>query len=246
MKLELQNVRKVFKAGAGDLEALADVSFSVAEGSFVSIVGVSGCGKTTLLKIIASLLKPTSGIISIQGENKRLGYIPQTLALFPWLDVYQNVLFPLELASAETRSENQKKIMAQRALSLVDLLQFQHYSISQLSGGMQQRVAIARAIVAEPRLLLMDEPFRALDEISRERLNCELLRIWSEIRPTTVMVTHSLREAVFLSQQVIVLSPRPGRVVEIFDIDLDCSREAETEGGSKSLDFVNKIRAVIG
>lgn len=252
MKLiEARNVSKTFPIPGGALEAITDISFSVSGGSLVSIVGVSGCGKTTLLKIIAGLLKPTSGEIFIAGKSpgqaaEKLGYIPQDLALLPWLNVRQNVAFPLELASADKDFQDRKNLAVEKALSLVGLLEFQRCWVNQLSGGMKQRIAIARALVSEPTLLLMDEPFRSLDEINRERLNYELLKIWYELQPTILMVTHSLREAVYMSEQIIVLSSRPAKVVDILDVRLGFPRRPEMEIEPEFKALINKLRLAIG
>ncbi|TYQ10506.1 UNVERIFIED_ORG: NitT/TauT family transport system ATP-binding protein [Gordonia westfalica J30] len=211
-------------ADGGDVIALADLDLDIAEGEFISLVGPSGCGKTTLLKIIGDLLAPTSGTVEIDGysprqlrQSQRIGQVFQSAELLPWKTIADNLVLLAKL-SGKTVGREQIEAMAQ-TLGLQDFL---HRYPHELSGGMQQRAAIGRALLLDPALLLMDEPFGALDEITRENLNMELQRIWSEHRKTVVFVTHSLSEAAFLSDRVIVMSGRPGRVVA--DVRIEAPR----------------------
>ena len=220
------------EGSARRVEALRDVGFTVGEGQFVSIIGPSGCGKSTLLKIVADLLPPSSGRVSVFGddahrarERRSFGFVFQTPLLFPWRTSLDNVALMLEiqgLGRAERRGR------ARQFLELVGLSGFEAHRPNELSGGMQQRVAIARALSFEPRILLMDEPFGALDAITRDRMGVELLRIWERTRKTVLLVTHSIPEAVLLSDLVITFTPRPGRVRAVHPIDLPRPRTQET------------------
>jgi len=226
--ISLKNVKKTYRTGGTELEALGDVTFDVFPKEFVSIVGPSGCGKTTLLKIIAGLLPKSSGEIDVDREDfdisREVGFVFQKPLLLHWRKVIDNVLLPIEILKKD------RKAMMERArslLALVGLEGFEDRYPGELSGGMQQRVSIARALVHDPKLLLMDEPFGALDAITRERLNIELLRIWEETGKTILFVTHGINEAVFLSDRVIVLSARPSRMIESLDIKLPRPRLQE-------------------
>jgi len=226
--LSLKNVKKTYRTGGTELEALGDVTFDVFPKEFVSIVGPSGCGKTTLLKIIAGLLPKSSGEIVVDKEDfditREVGFVFQKPLLLHWRKVIDNVLLPIEILKKD------RKVMEERArylLALVGLEGFEDRYPGELSGGMQQRVSIARALVHDPKMLLMDEPFGALDAITRERLNIELLRIWQETGKTILFVTHGINEAVFLSDRVIVLSARPSRMIESLDIQLPRPRLQE-------------------
>jgi NitT/TauT family transport system ATP-binding protein len=208
-----------FQTADTPVVALSDVDLDIARGEFVSFIGPSGCGKTTLMRVIADLERPTAGTILVNGvspEQARLqrayGYVFQAAALYPWRNVLRNVMLPLEIigVAADARRER-----ARRQLALVGLEGFEGKFPWQLSGGMQQRVSIARAMALEPELLLMDEPFGALDEITRDHLNEQLLRLWEQTAKTVIFVTHSISEAVFLSNRIVVMSPRPGRIIDL-------------------------------
>ena len=222
-KLSIEKVSKSFRSRAGTVLALDKVSLNVAEAEFVCIVGASGCGKSTLLNIIAGLEKPDSGTVLADGKpvtapgRERLVMF-QEPALFPWLDVLGNVLFPLKLKPNLTKKD--RRDVAKYYLELVDLTRFERANIHELSGGMKQRVALARALAPNPRVLLMDEPFAALDALTREQLYGDLQRIWKARRKTIVFVTHNVREAVCLGDRVLLFSPHPGRVQEEFAIEL--------------------------
>jgi NitT/TauT family transport system ATP-binding protein len=222
-QVEVEGLTKTFRNGDKTLTALRDISLCVAPGEFVGVIGPSGCGKTTLLRLIGGLLQPTRGTVRVDGgpsraaqRGKQIGYVFQDACLLPWRTVFENVRLPLEVNHRNGGSNRQR---AERLLELVRLEEFKRYYPRELSGGMQQRVAIARALVFEPSLLLMDEPFGSLDEITREAMRYELLRVWEasrretgELGRTVVFVTHSIAEAVLLSDQVIVFTSAPGRV----------------------------------
>ncbi len=215
--LEADHLSKQFAARQGPLSAVEDVSFSVAPGEFLCIVGPSGCGKSTLLRLLAGLLQPDRGEVRLHGQpltgpRREIGFVFQKANLMPWRTVFDNIMLPLQI---QRMPEDSAKRRAVRALELVGLIEFAQSYPRELSGGMEQRVAIARALVHEPEILLLDEPFGALDALTRERLNQELLRLWDASRQTVVMVTHDIREAVFLADRVLVLSQRPGRVTAI-------------------------------
>ena len=226
--ISLRNVKKVYRTRDTELEALGDVSFDVFPGEFVSVVGPSGCGKTTLLKILAGLLPHSSGEIVVESENfdieREVGFVFQKPLLLHWRKVLDNVLLPIEILKINRKSMVGR---ARELLSLVGLDGFEDRYPNELSGGMQQRVSIARALIHDPKLLLMDEPFGALDAITRERLNMELLHIWEETKKTILFVTHGINEAVFLSDRVIVLTARPSRMAASLDINLPRPRSQE-------------------
>jgi len=233
----------------GEVTALSDVSLDVAPGSFVSLIGPSGCGKSTLLRVIADLLEPSSGEVVVAGKTPRLartdrdyGMVFQKATLFDWRTVRRNVELPLELMGWDRAS---RRARADEMLALVELTDFARHRPAQLSGGMQQRVAIARALAFSPKLLLMDEPFGALDEITRERLNLELLDIWTKTRTTVVFVTHSIPEAVFLSTDVVVMSPRPGRVLRRIPVDLPRPRDTGTRELDRYFELVTEVRETL-
>lgn len=226
--ISIRNVKKTYRTRDTELEALGDVSFDLFSGEFVSIVGPSGCGKTTLLKILAGLLPKSGGEIVVDGSSfditREVGFVFQKPLLLHWRKILDNVLLPVEILKADRRAMTSR---ARELLALVGLEGFEDRYPNELSGGMQQRVSIARALIHDPKLLLMDEPFGALDAITRERLNLELLRIWGETRKTILFVTHGINEAVFLSDRVVVLTARPSRMAASLDIGLPRPRTQE-------------------
>ena len=227
-KLAIENVSKNFQSASGTVLALDRVSLNVAEGEFVCLVGASGCGKSTLLNIIAGLEKPDSGTVRADGKpvtgpgRERLVMF-QEPALFPWLDVFGNVLFGLKLKPTLTNKD--RRDVAKYYLELVGLSRFEHANIHELSGGMKQRVSLARALAPNPRVLLMDEPFAALDALTREQLYGDIQEIWSARRKTIVFVTHNVREAACLGDRVLLFSPHPGRIHEEFSVKLPRPRD---------------------
>lgn len=245
--INVENVSKSY----GELQVLVDISFDVNEGEFISIIGSSGCGKTTLLKIIGGLIEPTKGKSLIKdytsdlGLKKReIGFVFQNSNLLPWRNSLKNVKLPLEIIDKKENS----LIDPLEMLNIVGLKGFENAYPNELSGGMQQRVAIARALTFEPSILLMDEPFGALDEITRDKMNLELLRIWKDKKTTisTIMfVTHSIPEAVFLSDKVIVLSKRPSKIESIVNIDLPRPRKTEIKSSQKFMEYIECIREVL-
>jgi NitT/TauT family transport system ATP-binding protein len=215
--------------GTEPVEALRDITFEVGDNEFVSIIGPSGCGKSTMLRLISDLLPVTSGRVLIDREPARvarrrrdIGFVFQEPALMPWRSATKNVRLPLEVLRRDGAAGKKKAL---ELLDLVGLGEFIGKRPDQLSGGMRQRVSIARALTYDPGLLLMDEPFGALDQITRDEMNAELLKIWEQLRCTVIFVTHSIAEAIFLSDRVVVLSPRPGRIVEIVDVPLSRPRD---------------------
>ncbi len=240
-----------FHTDAGDVQALDSVYLSVERGQFVSLLGPSGCGKSTLLRVVADLIPPSGGEVEVLGkapENARrereLGFVFQDAALLPWRTAIANVRLPLEVGKFAQRGRPAAR--PEELLELVGLKGFENALPKQLSGGMRQRVSIARALVAEPGILLMDEPFGALDEIQRDRLNVELLRIWQKTGLTVLFVTHSIPEAIFLSQRIIVMSPRPGRVKELVDIDLPYPRDLAVKDTPQFGQYASHLRRLLG
>ena len=226
--LQAIRVSKEYVTFQGALSAVEDVSFDVAEGEFLCLVGPSGCGKSTLLRLLAGLLLPDRGQVclhglSLTGPCREVGVVFQKASLMPWRTVFDNVLLPLQIQRI-SQAEGRKRVMD--VLRLVDLAEFADSYPRELSGGMEQRVAIARALAFEPEILLLDEPFGALDALTRERLNVGLLQIWEASRKTVVMVTHDIREAVFLADRVLVISQRPGRVAAVVPVDLPRPRSS--------------------
>src|SRR5438105_6236214 len=227
-KLAIENVSKSFESASGTVLALDRVSLNVAEGEFVCLVGASGCGKSTLLNIIAGLEKPDNGTVLADGKpvtapgRDRLVMFQES-ALFPWLNVFGNVLFPLKLKPNLTKKD--RRDVAKYYLELVELTRFERANIHELSGGMKQRVALARALAPNPRVLLMDEPFAALDALTREQLYGDIQRIWKARNKTIVFVTHNVREAACLGDRVLLFSPHPGRIQEEFNIELPRPRD---------------------
>jgi len=224
-----ENLQMTFAAPESPLEALAEASFSLQANEFVSIIGPSGCGKSTLLRILAGLVRPTHGRVLLAGEpldapQRRIGFVFQRANLMPWRSTLRNVMLPLEVMGVP-RAEAESRACAM--LTLVGLEDFAHTWPRDLSGGMSQRVALARALVYDPDVLLLDEPFGALDALTRERMNGELLDIWQARRVTVLMVTHNIQEAVFLSDRVLTMSPRPGRIEQDVRVDLPRPRAQE-------------------
>lgn len=245
-EIEVNDVSMRYQTGTKEVLALKNVNLEIHKGEFVSLLGPSGCGKTTLLRLMADLLQPTDGEIKITGNTpqearlaRRYGMVFQNPVLYAWRKVINNVKLPLEVMGVPKEKQNDK---AMSLLDLVGLKEFADKYPWQLSGGMQQRVAIARALATDPEILLMDEPFSALDEFSRERLNSELLSIWSKIGNTVVFVTHSIPEAVFLSDRVFVLSPHPGRLSAVVDINLPRPRDKEIRNSTEFFSLVTQIR----
>jgi NitT/TauT family transport system ATP-binding protein len=233
----------------GELEVVHGIDFEIDAGEFLVLVGPSGCGKSTLLRIIGDLISPTAGTASVNGKSaerarrdRDYGIVFQQAVLYDWRTVGRNIELPLELANWDRK---RRKARVAEMLELVELGGFEGHHPWQLSGGMQQRVAIARALSFEPALLLMDEPFGALDEMTRERLNSELLRIWAETESTVVFVTHSIPEAVFLSTRVVVMSARPGRIAEVIDIDLPQPRTGTMREETRFFELVTSVREAL-
>src|SRR6058998_4221998 len=254
-KLAIEGVSKSFRSASGTVLALDRVSLNVAEGEFVCLVGASGCGKTTLLNIIAGLEKPDSGTVladgkPVTGPGRERLIMFQEPALFPWLDVLGNVLFPLKLKPNLTKKD--RRDVAKYYLELVELTRFERANIHELSGGMKQRVSLARALAPNPRVLLMDEPFAALDALTREQLYGDIQEIWKARRKTIVFVTHNVREAACLGDRVLVFSPHPGRIREEFPVDLSRPRDinsvdlaAHATEITKALKSVGKTETVV-
>ena len=246
--ISLNRVTRIFNSRDGDqVTALQDVSLEIGRNEFITLVGPSGCGKSTLLRIVAGLILPTAGRASIGGEEiteprAETGIVFQAPTLLPWASVLDNVLFPLRMMHRIDSTSTDK---AMALLKLVGLTGFEGKSPRELSGGMQQRVAICRALVHDPDILLMDEPFGALDALTREEMTMELLRIWSERPKTVLFVTHSITEAVVLADRVVVMSPRPGRIAEIIDIGLPRPRSFETEATPEFHEASHSIRQLI-
>jgi NitT/TauT family transport system ATP-binding protein len=245
--ISIQNVSMVYSGRGELLLAVSDVSLDIAEGEFVSLIGPSGCGKSTLLRLIGDLLQPSSGRIEVHGksaaaarQSRDYGMVFQAPVLYDWRTVRCNVQLPLELMKVPKRERASR---SQELLDLVGLGEFGDRYPWELSGGMQQRVAIARALSFRPSILLMDEPFGALDEMTRERLNMELLNIWSQTGTTVVFVTHSIPEAVFLSDRIVIMTPRPGRIEHIVDVDLPRPREGDIREDPRFFNLIAEVRS---
>lgn len=245
-EITIDHVSMSYQTDAAEVLALKDVTVDIQKGEFVSLLGPSGCGKTTLLRIMADLIQPTSGSITVSGGTakearlaRKYGIVFQSPVLYDWRKVKKNITLPLEMMGL---SKEEREERANSLLDLVGLSKFKDKYPWQLSGGMQQRVAIARALAIEPEILLMDEPFSALDEFSRERLNEELLSIWSKVGNTVVFVTHSIPEAVFLSDRVFVLSPHPGRLSKVVEINLPRPRREEMRNSPEFYQLISDIR----
>jgi NitT/TauT family transport system ATP-binding protein len=235
-----------FETADGPVHALSNIDLSVERGEFISFIGPSGCGKTTLLRVIADLEQPTDGTITVNGvsphqarSDRAYGYVFQAAALYPWRTIARNVGLPLEIMGL---SKAEQKARIEKNLALVNLTGFERKFPWQLSGGMQQRASIARALAVEPDLLLMDEPFGALDEIVRDHLNEQLLQLWDKTGKTVVFVTHSIPEAVFLSTRIVVMSPRPGRVHDIIESNLPRDRNLDIRETPEFLEIAHRVR----
>jgi NitT/TauT family transport system ATP-binding protein len=231
------------------MTALRGIDLDIARGEFVSLIGPSGCGKSTLLRLIGDLLRPSAGTVTVNGKpaerariDRDYGMVFQAPVLFDWRTVEDNVKLPLELTGA---GREERTARAREMLELVDLTEFAHHHPYQLSGGMQQRVAIARALAFAPAILLMDEPFGALDEMTRERMNSEVLRIWEQTGITVVFVTHSIPEAVFLSSRVVVMSARPGRVTKVIETNLPRPRGIDTREDRRYFELITEVREAL-
>ena len=247
--VKVAGVGKTFGTEAGGVRALEGIDLTIGSAEFISLIGPSGCGKSTLLRLIGDLTAPSTGTIEVNGKPARrarldrdYGMVFQAPVLMDWRTVAKNIELPLELMGF-ARVEREKR--STELLRLVELEGFGGRHPWQLSGGMQQRVAIARALAFDPKLLLMDEPFGALDEMTRERMNLELMEIWARTRTTVVFVTHSIPEAVFLSTRVVVMSPRPGRISRIVEIDLPHPRTVETREQERYFELVTEVREAL-
>ena len=248
--VRLSAVDKVFsRGGQAATTALEGIDLDIWRGEFVSLIGPSGCGKSTLLRVIGDLVSPSRGDVLVNGkpasrarQDRDYGIVFQAPVLFEWRSVEDNVKLPLEVLGRPAAERTKR---AREMLELVELGEFTRHYPYQLSGGMQQRVAIARALSIEPALLLMDEPFGALDEMTRERMNSEVLRIWERTGTTIVFVTHSIPEAVFLSSRVVVMSARPGRITKVIDVDLPRPRNLETRESRRYFELVTEVREAL-
>jgi NitT/TauT family transport system ATP-binding protein len=247
--VSLTGVTKRFEAAGRSTHALSDINLAIGHGEFVSLIGPSGCGKSTLLRTIGDLTSPTTGAVMVNGKpaaqarlDRDYGMVFQAPLLFDWRTVEDNVQLPLELLGQDRSTRRER---AREMLELVDLTDFARHHPYQLSGGMQQRVAIARALAFSPSLLLMDEPFGALDEMTRERMNSELLAIWERTGITVVFVTHSIPEAVFLSSRVVVMGTRPGRITHLIDVDLDRPRGILTRESRRYFELITAVREAL-
>jgi len=246
--IRLQNVHKTFRGRDGAaVEALRDISLDIAPGEFVAIVGASGCGKSTLLRLVAGLVPASSGQVLLDGApvtepRTDTAMVFQAATLLPWADVLRNVTFPIRLMHRANAGTNNK---ARALLATAGLAGFETKLPLELSGGMQQRVAICRALLQEPRVLLMDEPFGALDALTREEMSLELLRLWAARQMAVIFVTHSISEAVLLADRVVVMSPRPGRIADIMQVALPRPRSFEQEGTEEFQRCAARIRALI-
>ncbi len=243
VKVKIENVRKVFNTRNGEMIALNGVDLDIKENEFICVVGPSGCGKSTLLNIIAGLSEPTSGKVlcdgkEVNGTGTERGVVFQQYALFPWLTVKKNVMFGLKLKGIKGREAEE---IAMNYLKMVQLEDFADHYPKELSGGMKQRVAIARAYAVNPSILLMDEPFGALDAQTRAQLQQELLETWEKERKTCFFITHDVDEAIILAQKVIIMSARPGRIKEIVDIDIPYPRNQETRMSPRFIELKNYI-----
>lgn len=244
--ISAQGLNLTFQTGDGPVHALKDVTLDIAKGEFVSFIGPSGCGKTTFLRVIADLEQPTSGTITVNGMSpeaarraRAYGYVFQAAGLYPWRTIAGNVKLPLEIMGY-SRADQEARV--EKVLELVELSGFARKFPWQLSGGMQQRASIARALAFDADILLMDEPFGALDEIVRDRLNEQLLDLWARTEKTIGFVTHSIPEAVYLSTKIVVMSPRPGRITDIIDSPLPRTRPLEIRDSPEFIEIAHRVR----
>lgn len=247
--IQVDRVSVRFTTERGTVTALSDINLTVPRGSFLTLLGPSGCGKSTLLRVVADLIAPSSGKVEVLGaapavarSNREIGFVFQDAALLPWRTALENVELPLEVGGGKARQGNRSP---RELLALVGLAGWEAAFPHELSGGMRQRVAIARALVSGPKLLLMDEPFGALDEITRDRLNEELLDVWASTGTTVLFVTHSIYEAAFLGQQVLLLAARPGRVRELVDVELPNPRRLPTRETAEFVKLTAHLRRVL-
>jgi len=246
LKISAKDLSLTFQTNDGPVHALSDVNLDIHEGDFVSFIGPSGCGKTTFLRVIADLEQPTSGSITVNGVSphearlaRAYGYVFQAAGLYPWRTIGGNIKLPLEIMGF-SKAEQQERVT--RVLEMVDLAGFENKLPWQLSGGMQQRASIARALAFDADILLMDEPFGALDEIVRDHLNEQLLELWAKTNKTIGFVTHSIPEAVFLSTKIVVMTPRPGRVTDVIDSPLPKERPLEIRDTPEFLEVAQRVR----
>lgn len=244
--IEAKGVNLVFQTGDGPVQALKDVNLTVGKGEFVSFIGPSGCGKTTFLRAIAALEHPTSGSLTVNGmlpdearRKRAYGYVFQAAGLYPWRTIAKNISLPLEIMGF---SKEEQASRVDRVLDLVELSGFGKKFPWQLSGGMQQRASIARALAFDADILLMDEPFGALDEIVRDRLNEEVLKLWNRTGKTIAFVTHSIPEAVYLSTKIVVMSPRPGRITDVIDSPLPRERPLDIRDSKTFIEIAHRVR----
>lgn len=245
--ISLQDVGVTFSgSSSGTVHALQGIGLDIVPGEFVSLIGPSGCGKSTLLRVVADLLQPTSGTVAVNGKSagearlsRDYGMVFQAATLLDWRKVIANIELPLEIMGL---APEERRAKAVQMLDMVRLSDFADHFPWQLSGGMQQRVAIARSLAFGPSILLMDEPFGALDEMTREHMQMELLNIWRSTGTTVLFVTHSIPEAVFLSTRVVVMSPRPGRITEVIEVDLEHPRRFETREDQRFFDLITQVR----
>ncbi|TXT39305.1 MAG: NitT/TauT family transport system ATP-binding protein [Comamonadaceae bacterium] len=249
LAVEIRNASVVYPTADSPVHALANIDLNILEGEFVSLIGPSGCGKTTLMRVIADLEQISAGQVLVNGVTphearlaRAYGYVFQAPALFPWRTVLANVTLPLQI---QGRTSSDAKKIAQEHLERVGLAGFEGKYPWQLSGGMQQRVSIARALSFEPKILMMDEPFGALDEITRDRLNEQLQQLWKKERRTVVFVTHSIAEAVYLSTKIVVMSPRPGRIVKVIDSPLPDERQLGLRDTTEFIQVAHEVREAL-
>ena len=245
-KISAKSVDLTFSTNDGPVDALKDVNLHIDEGDFVSFIGPSGCGKTTFLRVLADLERPTGGTVEINGvspkiarESRAYGYVFQAPGLYPWRSIGKNIKLPLEIIGLSKHEQSER---VKRVLKLVDLQDFENKFPWQLSGGMQQRASIARALAFDADILLMDEPFGALDEIVRDHLNEQLLDLWKTTSKTICFVTHSIPEAVYLSTKIVVMSPRPGRIIDVIESTLPNERPLDIRDASEFISISQRVR----